>query len=389
MGMTFQFATAGRIVFGAKSSRALPEKAKEFGRRIFLITGKNPQRFQWLKEALKAAGLNVQIFSMVHEPDIPSVQQAVLLARQFRPDLVIAMGGGSVLDTGKIVSAMITNRKDLMAYLEVIGEGKPIREKPVPCLAVPTTAGTGTEVTKNAVVASPEHRVKVSMRHPWMIPDLAIIDPELTCSMPPEITASTGLDALTQLIEPYVTHQHNPLTDAVCREGLRHAARSLRSAFKNGEDAEAREDMAIASLFGGLALANAKLGAVHGIAGPMGGMFQIPHGILCARLLPPVMAANIRSLHQKKSESGLLQRFHELGQLLNEDGHANADDALTWIQAVCDDMQVPPLSRFDVDPGLFPELIQKSMRSSSMQGNPVSLNQKELMQIIEKAVYER
>lgn len=387
MGITFQFATANRIIFGTQTSRTIPDRASMWGKRIFLIIGSNPQRSQWLKDGLISKKLAVEIISISGEPDVPAVLEAVQQARQFKADVVVGIGGGSVLDTGKVVSAMLTNDGDLMDYLEVIGHGRAIQKPPVPYIAVPSTAGTGTEVTKNAVITSPEHRVKVSMRHAWMIPELAVIDPELTYSIPSDVTASTGLDALTQLIEPYLSRKHNPMTDAVCEEGLKRAAESIQKVYDNGNDPGARENMAIASLFGGLALANAKLGAVHGIAGPMGGMFPVPHGVVCARLLPYVMETNLRILQKQHSDSMLIGCFHRLGRLLTGNYHASSEDALTWIQNLCDHLEVRPLSEFGVRREAFPEIIQKSMKASSMQGNPVRLNEDDLKGILEKAVY--
>ena len=230
--------------------------------------------------------------------------------------MVIGLGGGSAIDTGKAIAALLTNPGDPLDYLEVIGRGQALQQTPLPYIAIPTTAGTGSEVTRNAVLASHEHHVKVSLRSPLMLPRVAIVDPELTYSLPPAITASTGLDALTQLIEPYTCNSPNPMIDAICREGMQRAARSLKRAYQNGSDAAAREDMSIAALFGGMALANAKLGAVHGFAGPLGGLFPAPHGMICARLLPFVVEANVRALQMREPDSPVLKRYDEVAQLL-------------------------------------------------------------------------
>ncbi|MFC1568831.1 iron-containing alcohol dehydrogenase [bacterium] len=385
--MTFQFATAN-ILFGVKTSHTIPDRIKESSHRIFLVAGKNTKRVQWLVDMLISEKRSVQTFSIPGEPTISIILEAVHQARQFKADVVVGIGGGSVLDTGKIVAALLANDGDLMDYLEVIGGGKAIQEKPVPYIAVPTTAGTGTEVTKNAVITSTEHQVKVSMRHAWMVPALAIVDPELTYSLPPDITASTGLDALTQLIEPLVTHQHNPLTDGICREGLIRIARSLTKVYMDGTNKEAREDMSISSLFGGLALANAKLGAVHGLAGPLGGMFNIPHGVICARLLPHVIKTNLQALRKRDANSPQIDRFQELGCLLLGHQKATANDALSWIQTVCNQLSVPRLSEYGISRNAFHELIQKSLKASSMKGNPIQLSEHELNEILERAVYE-
>ncbi|MDH3346115.1 MAG: iron-containing alcohol dehydrogenase, partial [Kiritimatiellaceae bacterium] len=274
--MNFEFATAGKIVFGCGTLAQAVPAALRFGRSALVVTGRNPDRAAPLLDGLKREGVEVKLFSTSGEPTVEMARQAT----EFNADVVIGFGGGSVIDLAKAVAALMTNPGDPLDYLEVIGKGLPLAELPVPCIAIPTTAGTGAEVTKNSVLASPEHRVKVSMRHPSMIPDLAIVDPECTCSMPPAVTASTGLDALTQLLEAFISKKANPMTDGLCREGLPRAVRSLRRAFENGDDLVAREEMAAASLFGGLALANAGLGAVHGFAGPLGGMFNAPHGMV-------------------------------------------------------------------------------------------------------------
>ncbi|NDJ79147.1 MAG: iron-containing alcohol dehydrogenase, partial [Chloroflexi bacterium] len=232
---------------------------------------------------------------------------------------------------------------------------------------------------------SPEHRVKVSLRHPLMLPDVALVDPELTYSLPPEITAYTGLDALTQVIEPLVSHQSNPLTDAICREGIQRAARSLQRAYEQPDPA-AREDMALASLFGGLALANAKLGAVHGFAGPFGGMFHAPHGAVCAALLPHVMAINVDVLRRRDSENPALARYDEVARLLTGDVHATAQDGVAWISELCQMLNVPALSRFGFGEADFDALIEKAGRSSSMKGNPIQLTVDEMREILQRAL---
>ncbi len=219
-----------------------------------------------------------------------------------------------------------------------------------------------------------------------MLPRLALVDPELTHTLPPPVTASTGLDALTQVVEPFVSHRANPLTDAVCREGMRRAARSLRRAYQQGDDAAAREDMALTSLFGGLALANAKLGAAHGFAGPLGGMFPAPHGAVCGRLLPHVVAINVRALQERRPESAALHRYDEVAQILTGSGSATADDGVAWVQELCDALEVPPLAAYGVTEEDFPALIEKGSVSSSMQGNPIRLTPDEMWEILARAL---
>jgi alcohol dehydrogenase class IV len=291
-----------------------------------------------------------------------------------------------VLDAGKAIAAMMTNEGDLLDYIEIIGRGRTLGKRSAPFLAIPTTAGTGSEVTRNAVLASPEHRVKVSLRSPFLLASIALVDPELARDLPPSLTATTGLDALTQLIEPYTCLRGNPMTDAVCKEGMRRAARSLRAAFVNGGDAGAREDMALASLFGGMALANAGLGAVHGLAGPIGGMFPAPHGAVCAALLPYVMEANLRALRQRQPDSPALSRYQTVARLLTGKSEAAADDGVEWVRALVSDLQVSGLARYGIRLEDSAELAAKAAQASSMKANPIVLTPGELSEIMEKAM---
>lgn len=309
--MDFEFATAGRIRFGPGAASELGKIAAPLGRHAFVLTGANATRHRALIESLAAEGLTHTTFGISGEPTTETAAAAVASARQAKADVVVAIGGGSVVDTGKVVAAMLTNTGAIEDYLEVVGAGKPLKNPSVPHIAVPTTAGTGAEVTRNAVLAVPDKQVKVSMRSPLMLPKVALVDPLLTGAMPPELTAATGLDALTQLAEAFVSCKANPLTDGLCREGLQRAGRSLRRAFDDGTDSEARCDMAISSLFSGLALANAKLGAVHGFAGPLGGMLGAPHGVICGKLLPFVTAVNVRALGDRAADSPAMARFDE------------------------------------------------------------------------------
>jgi len=314
------------------------------------------------------------------------VMEVIETARSFQADLVIGIGGGSVLDTGKVIAALLTNQGELMDYLEVIGKGRQLEKRSVPYIAIPTTAGTGTEVTRNAVIASPAHRVKVSMRSPFMLPEVAIVDPELTYSLPPSVTASTGLDALTQLIEPYVSIGANPLTDAICREGIKRAARSLLTAFRDGSNTTAREDMSLASLFGGLALANAKLGIVHGIAGVIGGMIPAAHGVLCARLLPFVMEMNLKVLRLRNPESPALERYADIAQILTEKPSARTEDGIAWVFNLCRELNIPTLADLQFSEKDIPAVVEKSQKASSTKGNPIKLTGEEICEIISKAL---
>ena len=383
--MRFEFATATRIIFGPGTIGQVASLSAEMGTHACVVTGRSAERASPLLEQLDRLSIGYVTFSVTAEPTTTAVKVAVELARRADCDLVVSMGGGSALDTGKVVAAMLTNSGELEDYLEVVGAGKPLSRGPAPYIAIPTTAGTGAEVTRNAVLSVPEHQVKVSMRSPLMLPRAAIVDPLLTHSMPPSVTASTGLDALTQLIEVYVSDKGNPLTDGICREGLARAGRSLLRACEDGDDAAAREDMALASLFSGLGLANAKLGAVHGFAGVLGGMLCAPHGAICARLLPFVMEANVRALQSRAADSAALIRYDRVAQLLTGDAKAHASDGVTWVRDLCVVLEAPSLAELGLKERDLPTIVAKSRRSSSMKGNPIELTDDELTGILREA----
>jgi len=383
--MRFEFVTATRIVFGPGTSSEVAPISARLGKHAFVVTGRTPDRANSLVEELRSQSIDYVTFSVPGEPTTTILKAAIEKARQSRSDLVISFGGGSVIDAGKAIAAMLTNDGELEDYLEVVGRGKPLVNKSASHVALPTTAGTGAEVTRNAVLGVPEHRVKVSMRSEWMLPSLAVVDPELTYSMPPALTASTGLDALTQLMEAFVSNKANPLTDAICREGLERAGRSLRDAYEDGSNAAAREDMSLASLFSGLALANAGLGAVHGLAGPLGGMTSAAHGVICARLLPLVTRANVRALKSRAADSPALTRYDEIAHVLTGKATSLAADGVAWLQQFCAELKVPPLGRFGFKEQDFPAVVEKAKKSSSMKGNPIALNDDELMGILENA----
>ena len=380
--MRIEFATATRILFGPGVVREVAPAAKGMGRRALLAIGCPAESAALLLEALKEEGIGCTSWAVHSEPSVAFVRQGVELARREQCDLVIGCGGGSAIDAGKAIAALLANGGELEDYLEVIGKGQLLRRPSVPCIAVATTAGTGSEVTRNAVLAAREHRVKVSMRSPLMLPRLAVVDPELTLELPPAVTASTGLDALTQLIEPYVSIRANPLSDGFCLEGLRRVSRSLRRAYHFGHDITAREDMSLASLLGGLALANAGLGVVHGFAAPMGGMFDVPHGALCAALLPHAMAINLRASRARAPGSEMLGRYETVARLLTGEAGAAAEEAIEWVRQLCRELQIPPLSSYGIQERDVPTLVEEASRASSTKANPIVLTRDELRQIL-------
>lgn len=382
----FEFATAQRIVFGAGVLQEAGVLAKSFGKRPLLVTGRDPSRCIPLLELLESQGLPVQRFSVPGEPTVSTVRSGVSFAKSVNADLIIAFGGGSALDGGKAIAALVTNPGDPLQYLEVIGQGRALERRPLPCIAIPTTAGTGSEATRNAVLAAPDQGLKVSLRHAWMLPEVALVDPALTLDLPPDITASTGLDAMTQLIEPYLSIRANPMTDALCLEGLRRAAGSLHQAWESGQDLKAREDMALASLLGGMALANAGLGAVHGLAAPLGGLKPVPHGVACAALLPHVLEANLRGLRSLDCGHPTLSKFLELARILTGNPAAEAEDGVRWIKALVAGLRIPGLGSYGVTSFDLGVIAERSLQASSMKANPVELSAAELQEILGRAM---
>jgi alcohol dehydrogenase class IV len=375
----FEFATAGRVVFGPGRVAELPALVGGLGSRALVCTGSRPDRHEHL-----LAGLPVPhaVFAVRGEPSVDVAARAVDAAREHGADVVVAIGGGSVIDLGKAVAMLLTNGGVPLDYLEVIGAGRPITRPSAPCVAVPTTSGTGAEVTANAVLASPEHRLKASLRGPQLLPRIALVDPELTVGCPPEVTASSGLDALTQCLEPLVSVRANPVTDALAREGLRHGATGLRGAFADGTDMKSRTQLAACSLLGGMALANAKLGAVHGFAGVIGGMVDVPHGIACAALLPHVVAANVRALRERDPANPALDRYELAARLLTGREDAGIDDGLAWLRETLALLRVPGLAAYGLKREQADDIVAGTKRASSTQGNPVVLRDEELHAIL-------
>jgi alcohol dehydrogenase class IV len=384
--MRFELATASRIVFGPGTVREIAPATKSMGRCVLLVTGRSMARAEIVTEDLDDKGIGYVRFSVSGEPTIQTAREGAALARTERCDVVVSVGGGSAVDAGKAIAALIGNGGDPLDYLEVIGEGRKLERPPAPFIAAPTTAGTGSEVTRNAVLGSPEHRVKASLRSPLMLPDLAVVDPELTAEAPPAVTASTGLDALTQLIEPYVSARANAMTDLYCLEGIRRSARSLKRAYEDGSNSEARTDMALASLMGGLSLANAGLGVVHGFAAPVGGMFPAPHGAVCAAILPHGMRTNIQALRERGEDPEKLERYQTVARLLTGNDSARAEDGIEWAFRACEELRIPTLKEYGLSREDVPVVVEKASRASSMKANPVKLTTEELAEVLAAAI---
>lgn len=377
----FAFGPAGRILFGRGRAAEAPDLARALGTRIALVRGASPDRAAFLADGLARAGVPHVAIACPGEPDLPGLLAALDTVRAFGANAVVGLGGGSVVDLAKAIAALAPAPGDPMDHLEVVGRGLPLAAAPLPMLAVPTTAGTGAEVTRNAVIAVPEHRRKVSLRDERMIPTIALVDPALTDGAPRAVTLASGLDALTQVIEPYLSARANPMTDALCRDAIPRALPALRTLMR-GEDASARDSMAFVSLCGGLALAHAGLGVVHGLAGPIGGVSGAPHGAVCGALLAPSLLA-LRAKAQ--AGSTLARRLAEVDAHVAaafEVSPAEAPDALA---AFARDNGLPSLSALGVAADDHAGLAAMANASSSMKASPVRFEEAALVDLMRAA----
>jgi len=379
--MTFEFATTTRILFGCGQISQLAESALPFGHQALVVLGKNPNRHESLLKLLRQSGLSVNTFSIAGEPTIDDIVQGTDLAKKSATQIIIGLGGGSVIDAGKAISALSRQPEDLWHYIEIVGKGHPLTATPLPYIAIPTTAGTGAEVTRNAVLSSPEHGVKASLRHASMLPRLAIIDPELALQCPPDVTAASGMDAFVQNLEAYVTCRANPLTDALCLSGIEHCVRSLERVVFDGTDIKARTDIAYAAMISGMALANAGLGAVHGFAAPIGGAFHAPHGAICATLIAPVWAANLEAI-QQRGNSAAMNRFQTIARLMTGEPTASALAGVSYLTELTRKLSIPSLQHWGIQECHLDDIVSKAAASSSMKGNPVPLDKTTLRHIL-------
>ncbi len=377
---SFSFATSARIVFGVGASEQVPALAAARGRRVFVVLGTHTDPTSCALAGLPADAV---LWRWTGEPTVEGVQAALAAARAAEPDVVVGWGGGSVIDLAKCVAVLLRGEGTVLDHLEVVGRGLPLTGGSVPVIAVPTTAGTGAEVTANAPVLSPEHGVKASLRSPAMIPAVAVVDPALTLGCPPAVTAASGIDALTQCLEPFTSLQATVLTDLLAREGLTRAARGLRRAYLDGSDLDARTDMSLCALLSGMALANAKLGAVHGLAAPLGGMLGVAHGQVCASVLAATTEVNVRALGARDPGSPALDRYAEAARILTGDATAGVEDGVRWISETVTLLGGRPLSELGLARGDREAAADAALAASSMAGNPVRLTRAEVLEIID------
>jgi alcohol dehydrogenase class IV len=387
----FELGAPARVVFGAGRAREVPAALAGLGvRRVCLVTGASGARAEPLLREVAAAGIAAFPFRVDGEPTVEQARQGIAAAREHHCDGVLAVGGGSALDCGKAIAGLAAVPPpggEPLDHLEVVGRGLPLPGPALPFVAVPTTAGTGAEVTRNAVLGVPEAGVKVSLRSPLLLARVAVVDPELLAGAPRAVLVNGGLDAFTQLVEPLLSARANPLTDALALEGVRRSVRSLRPAClaPGGPDADQREDLALASLLGGLCLANAGLGAVHGFAGPAGGMIDAAHGALCAALLAPCLRVNLAALRARAPQHPALPRFVELARTFTGRDDATAEDGIAWVEGLCRDLGVRGLRALGLAAADAPALVARAQAASSMKANAVVLTEAELTEIVERA----
>lgn len=375
------------IVYGKEAIQRLPKEVLKLGNKAFVVLGKDPSRHASLLNLLEDSGIKLAIGQVKQEPEVQDILSLTEAIKLFNPDVVIGLGGGSVIDASKAGAALTTNPGNLFDYLEIIGKGEKLIEKPKPLFAIPTTAGTGSEATKNAVIKSAEKKRKVSLRDDSLLPRIVFIDPSLTLSLPRKVTASSGADALTQLIESYLSIYASPMTDIYCLAGLNRIKTSLLTAYLEPHNYQAREETALASYFSGIALANAKLGSVHGIAGPMGGLIDAAHGDICGSLLLSALQKNISILQGNPSLNSLaLQKYQNLAKLLTSDQTASLNDLIEWVKKLIEKLEIPSLSELNFSKTFITDLSRDSLHSSSMKGNPIQLSEKDVASIIENAL---
>ena len=378
----FSFISPQTLHFGRGQSHQTPKLAAAYGTNVLLVHGAAAARALWLVDACRTEGLNVTRLGCQNEPALPDIEAALDQLKGFDPDVVIALGGGSVIDFAKALAALIPCSADPLQYLEIVGDGRPLEHPPIPMIALPTTAGTGAEVTKNAVITVPEHGIKVSLRDPRMVPRIAIIDPDLMQGAPKHIALAAGLDAITQVIEPYLSLKANPMTDALCQAAIPIGLQVLQDLVEN-DDPQAWDKMAWVSTCGGLALANAGLGAVHGFAGVIGGKTNAPHGEICGALLPAVLVSHLQKAEEPNEVSKRLQWvLEQIDTHFAQNKKGMGLDALQeWSKA----LGLRGLDEMGLALEDHPEVALAAAKTSSMQGTPFTLSQHELLEILQSA----
>jgi alcohol dehydrogenase class IV len=382
----FDLAVPADVRFGAGRVSEVPGALAGLGAsRVLVITGRTTSRADAIRSALGEAGISSIAFGVATEPSIERVRAALALVADAGCDAVLGFGGGSAIDVAKAAAVLATSGTDPLEHLEVSGAGRPIEMPGLPCVAVPTTAGTGSEVTRNSVLSG--GGVKASLRSPLMLPKVAVVDPDLLVGLPSTTIAASGMDALSQLIEPLLSQRANPFSDALARDGIGRSARSLRRAHAEGmEDAAVREDLALASLFGGMCLANSGLGAVHGIAAAAGARLSAPHGAVCAAVLAPAMEVNLQALRGRAPEHPALRRMAEVATLLTGQPDATPENGIVWLQELTAALSIPGLASYRLSEDEIPAVVTATQNASSMRGNPIVLSDAEVTEIVTRSL---
>ena len=378
----FSFSSPQTIHFGRGQSQQAATIAKGYGDAALLVHGANAQRAEWLVTLCNDAGLSIKPISCQNEPSLPDIERAMAGLQGFRPAVVTGMGGGSVIDLAKALAALIPCTGPVQSYLEVVGDGRPLDAPPIPMIALPTTAGTGAEVTKNAVISVPEHGLKVSLRDPRMIPQIAIVDADLMQGAPQRVTLAAGLDAVTQVIEPYLSIKSNPMTDAICRAAIPVGLSVLRDVVEN-DSPDAWDAMAWVSTCGGLALANAGLGAIHGFAGVIGGQTKAPHGEICGTMLPAVLESH---LQKAEKDTDIHERISWVRRQI--DTHFAMDRqscGIAELRKWSATLGLRSLEGMGLSCDDYDEVANAAAKASSMKGNPFPLTHMDLLEILRAA----
>ncbi len=378
----FQFMTATRIIFGENTYLSSLSLLSQFGYSVLLVTGKELSRAQPVIDYLQQQKMRYQHIVIRCEPNITMVEEAAVAARKFKPDLVVAVGGGSAVDMGKALSAMIPNHGSVYDYVEVVGRCVPLKTKPIPFIAIPSLAGSGAEVTRKAVLKSGQDRVKVSLRSAELLPDVAIVDPCLTYGMSSLLAGRGAMEAFVHLMEAYVCSAPNPLTDMVCEQGLTKLSRAILPACLD-DDKRARGDLSFSAMLGGMAVSNAKQGAAHGLAAALGGKLEAPHSMITSRLAPHVMGENIIAARRKGRED-ILQRYRRIAYCLTGKEQQYEESCVTWSQEILDRLQLPKLDAFGVCHTSFEQVADDALKSVSIRGNPLPLTKDRLVHILQQ-----
>ena len=380
-----EFCTPGKIIFGPGGLSQVGAEAKRLGNKVLVVLGRSAMRksgaLNRLTRLLKENNLEYIVYENIpSDPTVETVDNGANFARKEGCNLVIALGGGSVLDTGKAISAMVTNEGSVADYQEIEGKGRKYKTKPIPFIAIPTTSGTGSEATKNAVITNTKLGLKKSIRDPWLIPEIALVDPELTLSLPPYVTAICGGDALTQCVESYLGKKSQEITDALALHAIGLIGKNLVKTVKDGKNLEARKNMAMAALLSGLCLSNSGLGAAHALSHPLGVYYKIPHGLSCAVLLPYVMEYNLPVVTKRLTK--IAQSLGEDISILSET--ENAQRAVDKVKDLLTQAGIKSnLSEWEIKKDNFSQLV-KGSKGGSLNNNPRDVSDEDLIELLYK-----